>query len=94
MKNKEILIDKYYSYVKIIHKVVLDIYWVVVLVKVCLLTVFLEQMSIVGDNSMVRLGGEAGLPPCHIAGLDWHCHLICKLNKLVRVESLVEPHGA
>ena len=21
------------------------------------------------------LGGEAELPQCHIAGLDWHCHL-------------------
>ena len=35
LKNEEILIDKYYSYMKIIHKVVLDIYWVVILVKVC-----------------------------------------------------------
>ena len=34
-KQEEILIDKYYSYVKIIPKVVLDIYWVVVLLKVC-----------------------------------------------------------
>ena len=34
-KQAEILIDKYYSFVKVIHKVVLDIYWVVVLVKVC-----------------------------------------------------------
>ena len=29
-KQEEILTDKYYSYVKIIHKVVLDIYWVLV----------------------------------------------------------------
>ena len=35
LKNEEILIDKYNSYVKIIHKVVLDIYWVVVLIKAC-----------------------------------------------------------
>ena len=35
LKNEEMLIDKYYSYVKIIHKVVIDIYWVVVLAKVC-----------------------------------------------------------
>ena len=34
-KQTEILIDKYYSCVKVIHKMVLDIYWVVVLVKVC-----------------------------------------------------------
>ena len=34
-KQAEILIDKYYTCVKVIHKVVLDIYWVVVLVKVC-----------------------------------------------------------
>ena len=27
LKKEEILIDKYYSYVKIIHKVVLDIPW-------------------------------------------------------------------
>ena len=26
--------DKYYSYVKIIHKVVLDIYWVIVCLQV------------------------------------------------------------
>ena len=29
-KQDEILTDKYYSYVKIIHKVVLEIYWVLV----------------------------------------------------------------
>ena len=34
-KQEEILIDKYYTCVKVIHKVVLDIYWIVVLVKVC-----------------------------------------------------------
>ena len=33
LKNEEIFIDNYNSYVKIIHKVVLDIYWVVVLIK-------------------------------------------------------------
>ena len=21
------------------------------------------------------LGSDAGLPPCRITGLDWHCHL-------------------
>ncbi len=31
--------DKYYSYVKIIHKVVLDIYLVIVWLKECQLTV-------------------------------------------------------
>ena len=34
-KKAEILIDKYYSCVKVIHKVVLYIYWVVLLVNVC-----------------------------------------------------------
>ena len=43
LKNEEILIAKYYSYGKIIHKVVPDIYLVVVLVKVCQLTVFLSR---------------------------------------------------
>ena len=33
-KQAEILTDKYYYCVKVIHKVVLDIYWVVVLVKI------------------------------------------------------------
>ena len=35
LKIEEMLIDEYYLYVKIIRKVVLYIYWVVVLVKVC-----------------------------------------------------------
>ena len=40
--------DKYYSYVKIIHKVVLDIYWVIVWLKVCQLTVFLSRLEYSG----------------------------------------------
>ena len=34
-KQAEVLIDKYYSCAKVIHKGVLDIYWVAVLVKFC-----------------------------------------------------------
>ena len=45
--------DKYYSYVKIIHKAVLDIYWVIVWLNDCHLTVFFEQISIVGDNRVI-----------------------------------------
>ena len=44
--------DKYYSYVKIIHKAVLDIYWVIVWLKVCQNSIF-EQISIVGDNRVI-----------------------------------------
>ena len=39
---------KYYSYVKIIHKAVLDIYWVIVWLKVCQLTVFLSRLEYSG----------------------------------------------
>jgi len=45
-KQEEILIDKYYFYVKVIHKVVLDIYSVVVLVKDVQLKVFYEHVII------------------------------------------------
>ena len=43
-KQAEILIDKYYSCAKVIYKVVLDIYRVAVLVKVCYLTVYLNRL--------------------------------------------------
>ena len=51
-KQEKIVIDKYYSYVKIIHKAVLDIYWVIVWLKVCQNSIF-EQISIVGDNRVI-----------------------------------------
>ena len=40
--------DKYYSYVKIIHKAALDIYRVIVWLKVCQLTVFLSRLEYSG----------------------------------------------
>ena len=39
-KQEENETDMYYSYVKIINKAVLDIYWVIVWLKVCQLKVF------------------------------------------------------
>ena len=52
-KQEEILIYKYYSYVYILHKVVLDIYWVIVWLKVLSVNSIFEQISIVGDNRVI-----------------------------------------
>ena len=52
-KQEEILIDKYYSYVKIINKVVLDIYLGNSLVKSLSVNSIFELTSTVGDNRVI-----------------------------------------